>query len=289
MQTVISNSYNPILKELIQCYIFFNHTNGHPIHYTTFPNTNLCLALYQNNRISYLKNATENRCILNKGVGKFSSRIYAFHQQPFQVDIRAEVDQICIIFHPGALTAFTKERYAALLEDDHPFERIFKEDSSVLVQLFAADNQAKRVAILEELLVKNIIRQRNEMTLGKLLRHIHSPLPQELQVEQLAKEMNINVSTLYRIFMAEVGQSPKKYLQTLRFRKALDAIKYSKKLDLTAIAYQHQFYDQAHFIKQFNSLSGETPGRLIHKISLEQQQLVWLYDASEYLTCQLQK
>ncbi|ALL06388.1 hypothetical protein AQ505_13300 [Pedobacter sp. PACM 27299] len=289
MQTVIRNSYNPILKELIQCYIFFNHTHGYPIHYTTFPNTNLCLALYQNNQISYLKNATENRCILNKGVGKFSSRIYAFHQQPFQVDIHAEVDQICIIFHPGALTAFTKERYAALLDDDHPFERIFKEDSSVLAELFAADDQAKRVVILEELLVKSIIWQRNEMRLGKLLQHIHSPLAQELHVEQLAKEMNINVSTLYRIFMAEVGQSPKKYLQTLRFRKALDAMKYSKKVDLTAIAYQHQFYDQAHFIKEFNSLSGETPGRLIHKISLEQQQLVWRYDTSGYVTSQLQE
>lgn len=279
MQTVIRNSYNPILKEFIQCYIFFNQNSGHPVHYTTFPNTNLCLALYQNNRISYLKNAAENRCILDEGTGKFGSRIYAFHQQPFQVDIHAEVDQICIIFHPGALAAFTKERYAVLLDADHPFEILFKDNSAILSQLFATDDQSKRVDILEELLVRSILKRGNESRLGKLLQYIHSPLPPELQVEQLAKEMNMNVSTLYRIFMAEVGQSPKKYLQTLRFRKALAALKYSKKIHLTAIAYKNQYYDQAHFIKEFNSLSGETPGRLLHKLSYEQQQLVWLYNS----------
>jgi len=58
-----------------------------------------------------------------------------------------------------------------------------------------------------------------------------------------------------------VGITPQKYFAVRRFNKSLELVRSSEE-SLTSIAFECGYYDQAHFIKEFKSYTGLTPGEV---------------------------
>ena len=54
-----------------------------------------------------------------------------------------------------------------------------------------------------------------------------------------------------------MGTTPKKFASIIRFNTVLDDLKTAK--SLTEICYENNFFDQAHFIKDFKHFTGDTP------------------------------
>ncbi|MDR6921860.1 MULTISPECIES: hypothetical protein [Chryseobacterium] len=118
MNSVIIKPKNEILKKYIQYFLFFKKTDHEFLEYTTFPNTNLCLAIYKHNKVSYRYGAETSFCDIEIG-NTFSSRLYRFHKMPFHVNIHSSLDQVCIVFHSSALRAFTGASYDDLMQSEH--------------------------------------------------------------------------------------------------------------------------------------------------------------------------
>jgi AraC-like DNA-binding protein len=196
---------------------------------------------------------------------------------PFQVDINSSLDQICIIFYPAALKAFTNESYSDLMNSDSVFEDIFlNEYAFVLEQVFEQENLAIRTEILEELLLKNL---KNEIPdkLKEGLHFISHYNTQNLTVETLAGKLQISNTSLYRLFKYNLGQNPKSYLKTMRFRTILDEIMNGNHTPKD-IDYLHQYYDQAHFINDFKTYAGYSPKKIIDQVSIQENDLTWIYN-----------
>lgn len=276
MQSVIIKPKNELLKKHIQYFLFFNKTNVELLNYTTFPNNNLCLAIYKENNVSYSNQANSNNCLITDGNNSITSRFYGFHRMPFTVDVNSSLDQICIVFNPSALRAFTQESYADLMHSDNFFDIFFYKDSSVLEQIFEEIDFSKRADILEHLLLTNLNYEvPNKLT--KALHIITRHSNENLKVEDLAKALEISTSTLFRLFKNHLGQNPKSYLNTIRFRNSLNEILENKNT-LTSIAHYNEYYDQAHFINDFKTFSGHSPKQLYDRISVQQNDLAWIYN-----------
>jgi AraC-like DNA-binding protein len=56
-----------------------------------------------------------------------------------------------------------------------------------------------------------------------------------------------------------LGMAPKKYTQLVLVNAAIIQIAATPEIPLTTVAYDHGFYDQAHFIRVFKSFAGMTP------------------------------
>lgn len=82
----------------------------------------------------------------------------------------------------------------------------------------------------------------------------------QLTASQLADKTGLSQRQLSRRFTKAVGISPKEYLRVSRFIHSLDSIK--KDITLTDVAYEHGYYDQAHFIHDYKEFAGLTPGEL---------------------------
>ena len=67
------------------------------------------------------------------------------------------------------------------------------------------------------------------------------------------------------LFKTRVGVSPKQYLKIMRFQKAIVEIERGGFVNWSQIARESGFYDQAHFIHDFKSFSGFTPGEYMHR------------------------
>src|SRR5262245_24629624 len=105
MKAQLIKPFDPALHGLVEAYLFQNAEDGTG-GYSTFPNTNLCLALYQGNEATWERNS--NRCSIRSTTRPWSSRLYGFHQRPFHVDWVGPVDQVNILFRPGAMARFSR-------------------------------------------------------------------------------------------------------------------------------------------------------------------------------------
>ena len=278
MKTNIVPVKNLVLKEYIQYFIFFNHDAATDFTYSTFPNTNLCLTVYRQNNVVYTNNQHENKCLIYPGKTTFSSRLLGFHNQLFNVEVKSQLDQFCILFHPGGLKAFTRVPYKVLAEENDVFGIVFK-DKYILEHVYDTVDPATKALLLETFLLKQLISPDVDSRVGMAMRNIYTKKG-NITINELSDTLMVNASTLYRRFTADIGQSPKDFIQTVRFRYVLSNMLTGQYRNLSELTYLSNFYDQSHFIKDFKKRSGNIP-QAIHKcIRIEQNELAWIIDAN---------
>lgn len=84
-----------------------------------------------------------------------------------------------------------------------------------------------------------------------------------IKVAELLSNHAMSERKLERLFLREVGVSMKGMIRLTRFIHTLDAIQSaSAERSLSAIAYAHGYYDQAHLCAEVKSFSGLTPSQL---------------------------
>ncbi len=81
----------------------------------------------------------------------------------------------------------------------------------------------------------------------------------QLSISELSKQNNINRRQLERKFSSAIGISPKQLSKTIRLQTTLKMLLNKKFTSLTTLAYEGEYYDQAHFNKDFKEFTGHTP------------------------------
>ena len=104
-----------------------------------------------------------------------------------------------------------------------------------------------------------------------------TPSPELLEVvERFQSESVANFSTIVKDypmtpkhlihqFKKYVGITPKYYQRILRFNEILQLIHRSEDIEWSQVAYQCEFSDQSHFIKEFRHFSGFNPQKFIRQ------------------------
>ena len=64
---------------------------------------------------------------------------------------------------------------------------------------------------------------------------------------------------LERNFKKQIGISPKQLSKVIRLQAILQLLLNQKTETLTGVAYETEYYDQSHFIKDFKEFTGTTP------------------------------
>jgi transcriptional regulator GlxA family with amidase domain len=80
-----------------------------------------------------------------------------------------------------------------------------------------------------------------------------------LPIPELAHGLAIGERQLERLYQGQVGMTPKQYAQLLRVEKARLTLKDASISSTTRLATELGYYDQAHFIREFSSVIGQTP------------------------------
>ena len=83
-----------------------------------------------------------------------------------------------------------------------------------------------------------------------------------VRVEELARSTGIGRRQLERLFLEQVGVSPKTYLKIVRARRVLDALFRRPTSSLSALAAELGYADQSHMSRELRELLGAPPGRL---------------------------
>lgn len=107
--------------------------------------------------------------------------------------------------------------------------------------------------------------KRLESVIEPILRYIdqnyHKP---QLNIDSVSSALNLNRSTLYRIFIKNLGISPTEYIFELRTKKACELLK-DDRLTVKAIAFSLGFENQMYFTKFFKRRVGMSPSEYRQK------------------------
>lgn len=81
----------------------------------------------------------------------------------------------------------------------------------------------------------------------------------QISSEILSKQFEISTKNLERKFSTFLGKTPKQFIKIVRFQQVLKSFSEINRRNLTQLAFDNGYFDQAHFIKDFKSLTGYTP------------------------------
>lgn len=221
--------------------------------YKVLPDTSVVLGFQYRGRLSYSEDGKEERLHIS-GVSGLRTAYRMFHNE-------AGTGSVLVMFKPGAAAHFFREPlhelFGASLSLAH-FAPVT--ELSVLEERLsaAADNQG-RVRLVDDFLLSRLDNKAPDKLVQAAIRHIYDTAG-DIRISDLAGRLHTSASPLEKRFRSITGATPKKFATIVRMKALLHRHKTGK---LTDMAYDAGFFDQAHFIKEFKSFTGSTPGEFL--------------------------
>ncbi len=181
---------------------------------------------------------------------------------PFYIQPVGYVDTFAIRFFPYGFANFVKVPIRILANTETPISHLFGETVANRLEraIVNARDTQERMVIIEQFLLSTLQRESTidtivKRTVDTLLATKGSSTISELLDRDLSKRRQLE-----RKFSKQVGVSPKQLAKLIRLQSALEMLLNDNTDSLTSIAYQNEYYDQAHFIKDFKEFTGISPG-----------------------------
>ncbi len=181
--------------------------------------------------------------------------------EPFYIQPTGYVNTFAIRFYPYGFANFVTEPIKNLANKETPLALLFEE--KIAKELEQKITQAKTVKqrieiieifLLERLSDKFTVENIVKTTVNALLSTNGNAPIKTILKDDLSKRRQLE-----RKFAKQIGVSPKQLGKLIRLQTALKMLLNKEAKSLTNIAYESEYYDQAHFIKDFKEFTGTSP------------------------------
>lgn len=180
---------------------------------------------------------------------------------PFFIEPTGYVNSFAVRFYPYGFANFVSMPIRKLANKETPLKLLFgKKASQELGQkIKQTTSTKKRIKIVEAFLLnklkeKTTIDNIVKTTIDTMLLTKGSAPINSILKNDLSKRRQIE-----RKFFEKVGISPKKLSKVIRLQAVLKMLLNKQSENLTKLAYDNEYYDQAHFTKDFKEFTGTTP------------------------------
>ena len=149
--------------------------------------------------------------------------------------------------------------------------------SETLKPRIDADDYDGAVAEVEDFLIGKLLKAHFDLKQIQIAAQMLYREKGQFRVSELADYCNLSERQLQRQFQDVIGVSPKTLARTIRFEEIRSRLMFSPETNLTDLAYEFGYTDQAHFIRDFKDFTGKTPG----EFALEMQALQTIFHDRE--------
>jgi len=130
-------------------------------------------------------------------------------------------------------------------------------------QLLAAGSAEAMFAILERCLLSQLVRPMELHPAIAFARRQICGAPHVATVSGLMERIGLSQRRFIELFRDQMGLTPKAFCRVRRFQRVLQAVHRRKSVDWVQVALDGGYYDQAHFIHDFQGFSGMTPAEYL--------------------------
>ncbi len=194
--------------------------------------------------------------------------------QPTDAIMGGAFSHFGVSFYPHALTAFFTIEASELINQMPDIQLLC--GSEIHHQLEQASTHLQRVQLLSKYLYDKLyISRTNDLLINHLIQ-CHD-ITDQTYLHLLHKKYNLSERQLQRRFKAQVGIPPKKLQRLLRFERSLQLLAQTEYSQLTSLAYELNYTDQSHFIKDFQAFSGMSPYAFVKNRSIGSESSSFIY------------
>lgn len=181
--------------------------------------------------------------------------------EPFYIEPTGYVNTFAIRFYPYGFANFISMPIKNLANKETPIELIFGEKTAneLKQKIKEAANSSERIQIIENFLLDKLNEETTIDTIVKTTIDALLATNGNASIGAILKEDLSKRRQLERNFIKQIGVSPKQLGKVIRLQTALKMLLNKKAENLTDIAYKSEYFDQAHFIKDFKEFTGINP------------------------------
>jgi AraC-like DNA-binding protein len=189
-----------------------------------------------------------------------TSFVYGTRTKPAQITAKGPFALTGVRFRPQTLSALLHIHPAQLTDAAVDLNELSSE--SVAERLLSAGSQQERLALLNQFLRGHVDRaQPEDVLVATSLRLIRRRI-RAIRVHDLLTFLNVSERQFERRFVQAIGVSPHQYIRIMRFQEAVRLMKARQFERLSDVAYDLNYVDQSHLIKDIKAFSGHTPTNL---------------------------
>lgn len=218
--------------------------------YRIFPSSGLVIGFQYRGQLVTVKDGAESG-LSTAGVTGISDRYKIFKNS-------VNIGTVLVYFTETGFTHFASHPANELFNLSVSLADVFDKDAVKAVEetLGEATTDLQRIKIVEQFLLSQL----KDIQADKLILEAVKLIYQSkgtIRIKELNEKLAISQSPFEKRFRKVVGTTPKKFASIVRFNAVLSDL--GKTKSLTEICYENNFFDQAHFIKDFRQFTGDTP------------------------------
>lgn len=137
-------------------------------------------------------------------------------------------------------------------------------------------------AIIEQYLIKKLFFKSRNRELFWPLHQVIIKNGYDLSVDKIAKSVGLSTRHLNRLLYEQIGFSLTEFKRVHRFCRVIHYLNQSTISTFTEIAYNFDYYDQAHFIREFKRMSNQTPSSYLKAIGKDHQLMLTAIDNLDF-------
>ncbi|AFK03881.1 Helix-turn-helix, AraC domain-containing protein [Emticicia oligotrophica DSM 17448] len=239
-----SERLKPYIKQLVVS------ENANESMYKVFPSTSLVIGFqYRGHLINIINNSEHT--LATAGITGLTDSYKIFKNS-------AGVGTVLVYFTEVGLAYFSSLPVNELFNQSVSLENLFDKYKiqETEEKLAAANSDQQRINVVEHFLLSQLKEIENDKLIVAAVRMIYESNG-NIRIRELNDKLCISQSPFEKRFRKLVGTSPKKFASIVRFNNILSKIDQTK--SLTEICYEYNYFDQAHFIKDFKKFTGDTP------------------------------
>ena len=242
------------LKEWVKCYWNLeSDIENTPLKNTIIPDGTMKLIFHYGDTYKHHINDKESvilpKCFL---IGQLT--------KPYIVEPLGVTGSFVVRFQPNGFLPFANIAIKEIQNTAVSLNKLFGKDGDKIgEQILSANSTSERITLIETFLLDKLTNKKNIDSIVKSTIDTIIETNGQFSVNELSEQNNINRRQLTRKFSSTIGLSPKQLSKTIRIQNALKSLLNKEVTSLTDLAYKNEYFDQAHFIKDFKEFTGLTP------------------------------
>lgn len=242
---------SPILKRYVQCYWMIK--TEHPL---SFPSEEF---LHPDGGLGIIFNFGDPFYFDGNCIG-YSVFLDGTHIRTRRLTLNGRINAIGIRFLPGAAYPFVSTCISDVRDSNTNLEEIRTCSSMRLYQEIRRANSSRQVADLIERWLRSLLWESPylDSQVSKVIKVVKQS-EGKVPILRVIKDIGRSSRQIERLFKKYVGMTPKQYARIIRVEYARTYLKKSLGKTCAEIGYDSGFYDQAHFTKEFLSITGMSP------------------------------
>lgn len=238
-----------------------------------YPNYKHALTIYKG---SYTELSEEGSLIVPADDHRISCFYSINIDKAIKVELNGCFNKIGIVFNPLGLNHFIKQPLYEICDTsikvfDHFEDTFYK----ALKDIYNQTDTDTKVALLDTLFSTQYTGFSEPILKSAVAEILNSN--GSVRVEELSDTLHVSRKTLLRLFKKHLSCTVEEYKKLVMFRNALNySQQQGEEASLTDVALYNLYYDQAHFIKHFKSVTKLPPKVLLSNLTkLGNQEVVY--------------